>query len=296
MKKLACAILSLILCLCCAFASAEEFEIPEVPWTFPITLTDLQSEYTMLVNEDSLLDKSYEPSPLVKVTGIKRSTSSAVYLQETAFMALTDMFNAALEVTEYTYVQENGKEKLAKFSNGMRLFVESGYRSYGTQSTMYTNRLAKNNGVDDGFVAKPGASEHQSGLCADILNEEFKGRPSMTQDFKWSPEAQWMKEHCADFGFILRYPEEAEDETKIAFEPWHFRYVGKDAASYIMAEGITLEAFDVLAKEAVEDFLDRGGSIEEQLEYEFMKLNSPPMSFVLDVYGEDGDAEVTLMF
>ena len=298
MKKLVCAILVVMMSLCSFAALAqEEIEMPEVTWDYPVPLTDIQSEYAMLVNGENLLDKSFEPDPLVKVTGIKRATSAAVYLEETAAEALKAMFEAASFVEQYTYTLSSGKTKTAEYGeNGMVLYLKSGYRSYGTQSTTYANYLARNNNVVDGYVAKPGSSEHQTGICADILNADYASRPTMTQDFKWTAEAQWLKENCADFGFILRFLEDAEAETGIKFEPWHFRYVGKPIASYMMARGITLEAFTVEAKEAVDEFLSRGGSIEEQLEYEYKKFNVPPMSYVLDEYGSDGDAEVSLVF
>ena len=297
MKKLVCAILSLILCMCCTGVLASETTAPEVSWDFPLALSDVQSEYMLLVNEKNLLDKSFKPSTQVKVTGVKRATSAAVYLEKTTAEALKMMFDAAAQVTEYTYVSQDGKEKLAEYGeDGMVLYLKSGYRSYGTQATVYANYLDRNNDVDDGYVAKPGSSEHQSGLCADILNADYAGRPTMTQDFKWTPEAQWMKENCAEFGFILRYTEESEETTGIKFEPWHFRYVGEDIAAYIMAKEITLEEFCEAANAALEDFEARGGNVEEQLAYEYAKENKPPESFVLDEYGEDGDAEVSLVF
>jgi len=298
MKKLPFAILTLFLCLCCAGAFAQEIEIPEVRWDFPVSLSAVQSDYAILVNADNLLDKSYKPDPQVKVTGIKRATSAAVYLEETAANALKEMFAAAALVTEYSYVDEKGKEKIAEYDDetGMVLYLKSGYRSYGTQATTYANYLARNNDVDDGYVAKPGASEHQTGICADILNADYASRSRMTQDFKWTPEAQWMKENCAEFGFILRYTEEAEKETGIKFEPWHFRYVGKPMAEYIMGKGITLEQFTQEANAAVEEFLARGGNTEEQMAYEFKKENMPPMSLVLEEYDAEGDAEISLIF
>jgi len=297
MKKLVCAILSLVLCLGCCPAMAANPNAPEVSWDYALPLSVVQSDYAILVNADNLLDKSFKPNPQVKVTGVKRATSAAVYLEKTAAEALKLMFEAASLVTEYNYVSSDGKQKLAEYGeDGMVLYLKSGYRSYGTQATVYANYLDRNNGVDDGYVAKPGSSEHQSGLCADILNSDYAGRPTMTQDFKWTPEAQWMKENCAEFGFILRYTEEAEATTGIKFEPWHFRYVGEDIAAYIMAKGITLEDFTEEVTAAMDDFIARGGSIEEQMEYEYGKANKAPESFVLDEYGEDGDAEVSLVF
>lgn len=297
MKKLVLAVLSLVVCLNCAFATAQPSYAPEISWDYPVPLTDIVSEYTLLVNEANLLDKSFKPNPQVKLTGIKRATSAAIYMEKTAAEALKAMFEAASLVTEYAYVTSSGKQAVEEYGEeGMVLYLKSGYRSYGTQATVYANYLDRNNGVDDGYVAKPGSSEHQSGLCADILNADYAGRPTMTQDFKWTPEAQWMKENCADFGFILRYTEEAEAQTGIKFEPWHFRYVGQNIATYIMGKGMTLETFTDETNAAMEDFLARGGSVEEQIEYEFLKANRPPESFVLDEYGDDGDAEVSLVF
>ena len=163
MKKLVCAILSLILCLGSVSALAVQPSVPEVSWDFPVSLTEVKSDYAMLVNADRLLDKSFKPDPQVKVTGVKRATSAAVYLEETAAEALKAMFDAARLVTEYTYVTKSGKQTLAEYGeDGMVLYLKSGYRSYGTQATTYANYLDRNNNVDDGYVAKPGASEHHT--------------------------------------------------------------------------------------------------------------------------------------
>lgn len=286
--------------------AAEEADLSSPPewdgtvsgirWSYPISLTTLQSQYLVLANKDNLLEKGYEPEKLVKVTGVKRATSAAVYLEETAAKELKLMFEDAKQVTSYAYIDEKGKEKEAEYENGMVLYLKSGFRSYGTQTTTYNNYLARNNNVDDGYVAMPGASEHQTGLSADILNDDYAGRDRMTQDFKWTPEAQWMKENCIYYGFILRYTEEEEALTGIRFEPWHFRYVGREAAGYITVNNMTLEDFTAEWKTALQEFLDKGGNISEQLAYEYSRRNAPPESHVLDEYGEDGDAEVSLEF
>ena len=245
MKKLVCAILVLMMSLCSFAALAqEELEIPDVEWEYPVPLTDIQSKYALLVNAEHLLDKSFEPDPLVKVTGIKRATSAAVYLEEIAANALKEMFEAASLVQEYTYTTSAGKTKTAEYDeNGMVLYLKSGYRSYGTQATVYANYLARNNNVDDGYSSPPGASEHQSGLCADILNADYASRSRMTQDFKWTAEAQWMKENCADFGFILRYPFGKEEITGYPYEPWHIRYVGVEHSKIMQEKDWCLEEY-----------------------------------------------------
>ena len=95
-------------------------------------------------------------------------------------------------------------------------------------------------------VARPGTSEHQLGLAADITDQyyEYKNESlENTELFKW------MSAHCAEYGFIVRYPKDKEDVTGIMYEPWHFRYVGKEAAAYIMEHGLCLEEFVALYAE-----------------------------------------------
>ena len=74
-----------------------------------------------------------------------------------------------------------------------------------------------------------------------------------------SPAMQWMAEHCAEYGFIIRYPEDKEDVTEINYEPWHLRYVGNPAATYIMENGLCLEEFHQQLQEAIDLFLQDGG-------------------------------------
>ena len=78
MNKLVCGILTVILCLSAVGALAQESDLPEVRWTYPVSLTEIQSKYAMLVNADNMLDEDFEPDPLVKVTDVKRATSAAV--------------------------------------------------------------------------------------------------------------------------------------------------------------------------------------------------------------------------
>ncbi len=131
-------------------------------------------------------------------------------------------------------------------AEGLLPIVYSGYRSQKTQQEIYDRNLTKNllggysreeaERLTREWVALPGTSEHQLGLAVDIDSED----PAQC-----SNEAvyAWLLEHCAAYGFILRYPEDKTDITGIAYEPWHFRYVGTEAAQVIMSEGITLEEY-----------------------------------------------------
>ena len=93
-------------------------------------------------------------------------------------------------------------------------------------------------------VAPPGTSEHNTGLAVDILSGDYYYHHStMEESFEYDAEAIWMAEHCAEYGFILRYPKGKQDVTGIIFEPWHFRYVGVKIATYIMENNLTLEEY-----------------------------------------------------
>lgn len=88
-----------------------------------------------------------------------------------------------------------------------------------------------------------GYSEHQTGLALDILSSSNLNMDASQENTK---ENQWMKEHCYEYGFILRYPKDKENITQISYEPWHFRYVGKEAAKYMKENQLTLEEFHLI--------------------------------------------------
>ena len=88
--------------------------------------------------------------------------------------------------------------------------------------------------------AYPGTSEHELGLAADIVTPSYQ---SLDSGYDQTDAFKWLVEHCADYGFILRYPKEKQDITKIIYEPWHYRYVGQEDAKIIMESGVTLEEY-----------------------------------------------------
>lgn len=134
---------------------------------------------------------------------------------------------------------------------GKKLVLSSAYRSFETQTTLHENRILRameEQGlsyedavpVAASIVARPGTSEHQTGLAVDIVSEDYE---IMDSGYAATPEARWLKEHCADYGFILRYGKNQTEITGIIYEPWHFRYVGVEAAEFIMDNKITFEEF-----------------------------------------------------
>lgn len=206
-----------------------------VGWAYPIPLETLTDDAALLilVNRVNRLDEDYPPmdgeNPLVDTTVRKRKDLEMLAHPE-ASAALVAMFEAAA-------------------ADSMRLVLHSAYRSYRTQAITFENNVKKNDG-DTGYVQPAGASEHQTGLAFDIVNPEWIDK-SFSTSFEKTAEAQWMAAHCAEYGFILRYPKNSTKETGVRYEPWHLRYVGPRAARYITDSGLTLEAFTIEWQDAL---------------------------------------------
>jgi D-alanyl-D-alanine carboxypeptidase len=126
--------------------------------------------------------------------------------------------------------------------DGVTLYGVSAYRSYATQKSIFGGNV-KSQGKDEAnqFSAKPGESEHQTGLAIDVGD----GNPKCTveQCFADSPASKWLEAHAAEYGFIIRYLKGKEAITGYQYEPWHIRYVGKDIAADIAKSGLTLEEY-----------------------------------------------------
>lgn len=135
-------------------------------------------------------------------------------------------------------------------SDGITLQIRSPYRTADRQEYLFYKKIKMymNQGYSymeaykaaSQVVTVPGASEHQIGLALDITSDTYI---ELDRGFGDTEAGKWLAEHCCEYGFILRYPEGKEYITSIKFEPWHFRYVGKDAATVIMQENICLEEF-----------------------------------------------------
>ncbi len=243
-----------------------------IEWTYPLAANILEnrSGFLILANRDNLLDEEFIPRNIVPVK--LRGVSGPHELRREAAEALDALFTAA--------------EK-----DGIELYLKSSYRSWGTQNTMYQNRLEKY-GKDDSVVAPPGSSDHQTGLAADVLNREWSKREGMTPAFGETAEAKWMEANCAAFGFIIRYLPEKQDITGIIYEPWHLRYVGLEAAKYIMDHRISLEEFTEECQNAITEYSKAGGDFLELCR----KLNAPPPAVFLDEGDGEGDGEISLFY
>lgn len=244
-----------------------------VPWTYPIFISDLQSDINRIANKDNLLGEDEAPDDLVNIT-VRKASSTPIQMRAIAALALEELFNAAE-------------------ADGIVLYAKSGYRKYGTQKTMYYNRLEKNDGKDDGVVAFPGSSDHQTGLGIDVINKDLTGGVKMNESFGDTAEAQWIAEHCSEYGFFIRYPKGKTDITGVMYEPWHLRYVGKSAASYITGSGLTFEEYNDEWQKALQDYLDAGGTVEDELAHE-NELKRPQI-YEIGESEEDGDSEISIL-
>ena len=177
---------------------------------------------SMLVNKYYLLDSSYAPDDLVTISQTYSwGEAGSQRVREVAYSAFLDMWNAANE-------------------EGYYLMVSSSYRSYAEQEEVYNNyKNSSGERYADSIAARPGSSEHQTGLTLDIFSRTNTNR----ETFKDSTEAKWLAENSYKFGFILRYPEDKVDITGYTYEAWHFRYVGEEIATYIYEHDITFEEY-----------------------------------------------------
>jgi D-alanyl-D-alanine carboxypeptidase len=174
-----------------------------------------------LVNRQYRISDAFTPDDLTEaqVPGQVRE------MRAEAAAALEEMYAACLEET------------------GCQLISVSGYRSYSKQEKLYKAKLQRVNGkkeLAEEYVAPPGASEHHLGLAMDIGQQS---KPTLNEKFAETEGGIWARENCWRFGFILRYGEEWEEITGYKYEPWHFRYVGKDLAKEIHDANVPFETW-----------------------------------------------------
>lgn len=184
----------------------------------------LDPENTLiLIKKGFILPKDYEPKDLVEPNiPIAPDTENRKLRKETA-EALEEMYQDALK-------------------QNYHLVLNSGYRSYESQTKIYNEYFKKYDAVTAaGLVAKPGSSEHQLGLGIDLTSQSVIDKKRLV--FGDSEEYKWVIKNAYKYGFILRYPKNKSSLTGTANEPWHFRYVGKKAAKIIYDNDWTLEDY-----------------------------------------------------
>lgn len=128
------------------------------------------------------------------------------------------------------------KMKAAAKEEGLNIWLQSGFRTYERQVTLYNNYVASDGKLAaDTYSARPGYSEHQSGYCFDLN--------TIDESFTNTAEGKWVAEHAHEYGFIIRYPEGKQDITGYMYESWHLRYVGTEIAQEMNESGECLEEY-----------------------------------------------------
>lgn len=192
----------------------------DMPFYSNVKKSDISKDILLIANKYYQLDADYYYGKLVTIDKAYDNKSESM-LSEVAYEAFKRLVDDA--------------EK-----DGYHIRNNSAYRSYETQSGLYNN-YKSSNGLTwaDKWSARPGHSEHQTGLGLDV---GVKNQYSLGS-FEFSKEFAWMKDKAHLYGFILRYPKGKEYITGYGYEPWHYRYVGIEAATYIYEHDITFEEY-----------------------------------------------------
>lgn len=173
---------------------------------------------TILVNKTHFLDKDYIPPNLVKVENVN-------YIKRP---------NEEMLLNKEALKQYKNMEIFAK-QNNLSIYLFSCFRSYSKQQILWE----MNSFITSDYLALPGFSEHQTGLSVDIASL----KTGLTSDFENTLEFKFLMNNAHKYGFILRYPKDKKDITGYGYEPWHFRYVGKEIAKICYKENLTLEEY-----------------------------------------------------
>ncbi len=190
------------------------------PWYEGSSVTDETKGFAVLVNKFHILSENYDAGEIKKFSSTY--AYGTVRANITVYEAFIQMANAARK-------------------DGVTLVLSSGYREHDYQEKIYNN-MVKSKGQEyaDKYAARPGSSEHETGLALDILST---GMGAFTDNFDKTDAYAWLTSHAHEYGFILRYPEGKEHITGYSPESWHYRYLGVDLASKVKSEGITYDEY-----------------------------------------------------
>nr|WP_079529291.1 M15 family metallopeptidase [Halobacillus hunanensis] len=213
----------------------EESEDPNVPVAGDkaeekkdsdgLTVVNEPKSMHVVVNKHRKLPDGYTPPDLVvpEVPFYFTEFHPKKQMRKEAARALEELFAAASQ-------------------DGIDLVAASGYRSYERQKSIYQQNVAERGEKEaNQFSAKPGTSEHQTGLAMDVTSAQMAFK--LKQSFRQTDEGEWLAEHAHEYGFIIRYPKGKSDITGYSYEPWHLRYVGTDISTEIHKQEETLEEF-----------------------------------------------------
>lgn len=172
-----------------------------------------------------------------KVNVIEKPKTQGTYIKGILIVnkkySLPANYNPGVDQTASTALKQLQQ---AASTAGHNIPLISGFRTYSRQQTLYNNYIARDGqALADTYSARPGHSEHQTGLAFDV--------GKLDDNYGSTPAGIWLKENCHKYGFIIRYPKGKESITGYQYEPWHIRYVGVEHATKIMNQNITLEEY-----------------------------------------------------
>ena len=219
-------------CKICGMEEDPKLKWPNTTTSFDsYPLSSVSDDLLVLVNKKYHVNQSYAPNDLVVVDrfvqGVGDPSQGTNAMRRVAAEALNRMLDAAA-------------------AQGFDMKLRTGYRSYSYQEMLF-NSYARNYGENEAnkYSARAGQSEHQTGLACD-LGAASQGY-ELRDDFGESPEGKWIKDHCCEYGFILRYIDgtltSVGQHTGYIYEAWHVRYVGIEAAKIITENGWTFEEY-----------------------------------------------------
>ena len=206
--------------------TAEPTAVPVTPAPTAAPAVSVQTaagaEYLLRASAADPLPADYVPARLMQVfaqeKGVHLVTSRAVLVQEEALKALYEMLADAHKA-------------------GLEIYIRQGYRSYADESRRYDSLISYGDPAQ-----KPGESSYQTGLSLTLVSEDYR-IGDLDVEFAKTKVGQWLLSNCYEYGFVLRYPEGKDAVTGWTYEPWHFRYAGKEAARIMNAEGLCLEEY-----------------------------------------------------
>lgn len=208
-----------------------------------VPLDTIPGSITVLVNRAYLLPASYTPAHLV-IPDVKFSfsyLSDKRKMRKVAATALEKLFQAGE-------------------AQGVELYGVSGYRSYARQKEIYDRNIAtRGQNATDAVSAKPGSSEHQTGLTIDVSARSVNFR--LDQSFGDTKEGKWLAKNAHKYGFVVRYPYGKSKITGYSYEPWHIRFLGVTVATYLYENELTLEEY--YGVEASADEPDNAVDVED---------------------------------
>lgn len=202
------------------------------PYEDAVYTTD--EDYLLLANKESVLGEDYAPDQLLSMDSRLTLYGKSIQLEAKAAKA-AELLIRELHINGYTDI-----------------YITSGYRTYAYQQSLFNQYVTEERAKHPAWTqaqieaevltysAKPGTSEHQTGLCMDLISDQ---NVVLDETFANNPAYAWLCENAHHFGFILRYPDDKTDITGYSYEPWHYRFVGLKAATEIHTRGITLEEY-----------------------------------------------------